>query len=89
VEYVVNKPAQHKALTIVRFKIVTGDPAKAITAFNFQGLSPPVTDTVTAANASTQDYTVTVTVAAGQVCHGRNRNDERLDPGDILSCRIL
>jgi len=49
----------------------------------------PATYTVTAANASTQDYTITVTVAAGQVCHGRNRNDERLDPCDILSCRIL
>ena len=27
--------------------------------------------------------------AAGQVCHGRNRNDERLDPCDMLSCLIL
>src|SRR5659263_223255 len=41
----------------LKFKIVTGSPAKAITAFSFQGLSPPVTGTVTEA-AHTMALTV-------------------------------
>ena len=41
----------------LKFKVVTGSPAKAITAFSFQGLSPPVTGTVTEA-AHTMALTV-------------------------------
>src|SRR5450756_2208993 len=44
----------------LKFKIVTGSPAKAITAFSFQGLSPPVTGTVTEAA-----HTIALTVPFG------------------------
>ena len=44
----------------LKFKVVTGSPAKAITAFSFQGLSPAVTGTITEA-----DHTIALTVPFG------------------------
>jgi hypothetical protein len=44
----------------VAFKIVSGGPAKAITAFSFQALSPPVIGAITEA-----DHTIAVTVPFG------------------------
>jgi len=44
----------------LKFKVMTGGPAKAITAFSLQGLSSPVTGTITEA-----DHAIALTVPFG------------------------